>query len=113
MSDATVPATAGGLLLSFAWAGLFCACAQAPLNARLPHALTEAAVNRERPLPPGRSDDLLVVLSFSGGGVRAAALATFSSEHVRALDAQSIDVVILQFDCHDGVISRLQVASPR
>ena len=75
MSDATVPATAGGLLLSFAWAGLFCACAQAPLNARLPHALTEAALNRERPLPAGRSDELSVVLSFSGGGVRAAALA--------------------------------------
>jgi hypothetical protein len=34
------------------------------------------------------------------------------SQHVRALDAHSIDAVVLQFDCHHGVISRLRFASP-
>ena len=67
--------TVGSVVISSAWAGLFCACAQAPHNARLPRALTEAEVNHERALPPNRSDELLIVLSFSGGGVRAAALA--------------------------------------
>ena len=57
--------------------------------------------------------DLSKPAARATGKVRAAALATFSSKHVRALDAQSIDVVVLQFDCHDGVISRLQVAWPR
>ena len=46
-----------------------------PFNAPLTRTLTATEINRERVLPEGRSDDLAVVLSFSGGGVRAAALA--------------------------------------
>jgi NTE family protein len=62
-------------LWSLIGAAVFHACAQAPLNARLTRPLTEAEVNRERGLPAAKSDELSVVLSFSGGGVRAAALA--------------------------------------
>jgi NTE family protein len=57
-----------------ACASLLCACAP-PLNSRLTRPLTAAEINRERAFPQNRSEDLAVVLSFSGGGVRAAALA--------------------------------------
>jgi len=54
---------------------LLAACAHAPMNVRLSRPLTTAEVNRERPLGLKRSRDLAIVLSFSGGGVRASALA--------------------------------------
>jgi len=52
-----------------------CGCAGVPVNAPLARSVTAAEINRDRSLPAHRSDDLAVVLSFSGGGVRAAALA--------------------------------------
>lgn len=65
--------TPGHLL--FGAVALLVACAHAPLNTRLTRPLAEAEVNRERPLGQKRSPDLAIVLSFSGGGVRASALA--------------------------------------
>lgn len=50
-------------------------CAAAPLNPRLDRPLSEAEVGRERTPAPEQLNDTLFVLSFSGGGMRAAALA--------------------------------------
>src|SRR5215470_2282363 len=70
------PATRfGRLVLALAAAVAPFACAHAPLNVPLTRPLTQAEVNRERPLPTDKTKDLDLVVSFSGGGVRAAALA--------------------------------------
>jgi NTE family protein len=50
-------------------------CASAPLNPRLERPLMDAEVARERPPTPENLNDTAFVLSFSGGGTRAAALA--------------------------------------
>lgn len=67
------PGTIAALLLGIAV--LPVGCAHAPLNARLERPLTAAEVSLERPRPRTQSDELVLVLAFSGGGVRAAALA--------------------------------------
>ncbi len=50
-------------------------CFSAPLNPRLERPLPEAEVARERPPTAENLNDTVFVLSFSGGGTRAAALA--------------------------------------
>ena len=51
------------------------ACASAPLNRRLERTLSEAEMSRERPPTSENLNETLFILSFSGGGARAAALA--------------------------------------
>src|SRR5262245_29064830 len=50
-------------------------CAAAPMNARLERQLSSAEVDRERVPTPEQLNDTMFVVSFSGGGMRAAALA--------------------------------------
>ena len=64
------------ILLAFAaCAAVSFGCSQVLPNVRLQRTLTQAEVARDRTLPRDPSNELAVILSFSGGGVRAAALA--------------------------------------
>ena len=61
----------GGLL-----AALLCgSCAHYPANRLLTDVSPEGGYRLKKPIPCDRSDEMLLVLTFSGGGTRAAALA--------------------------------------
>jgi len=74
----------GGMLLCYLF--LLSACAHYPVNPKLEY--FDAAIHGKPPaiLSPERSEDLFLVLAFSGGGTRAAALAYGVLEALAKID---------------------------
>src|SRR5882672_12827908 len=69
-------------ILAVASVCAFAGCAHWPLTPRLEHAGTPG-YRVDESARPGQSDDLLVILAFSGGGTRAAALGYGVLEELR------------------------------
>jgi len=81
-------ATVSGLtrsILALAFVCAFAGCAHWPLTPRLEHA-GMPGYRVDESARPGQSDDLLVILAFSGGGTRAAALGYGVLEELRRIE---------------------------
>jgi NTE family protein len=62
---------------------LISGCAHYPVNAPLPPAVSRAGYRFQNAAPHTNSDDLLLMLAFSGGGTRAAALSYGALEELK------------------------------
>ena len=64
----------------------FIGCAHYPVNAKLDHVEKDTGYRFQNLNTPGNSDSLFVILAFSGGGTRAAALSYGVLEQLKKMD---------------------------